>query len=142
MLGEGSGNTFKNNNFHQIRDGWSFPIRVSGGPAVAQDQTWDHNSYYYPAADTPNDIIEIDNDPGPGSIHYNLTEWQAYAGSPGANSIAGDPLMTNPGAGDFTLQAGSPCRDAGEDVGLTRDFAGVSVPQETNPAIGAYEFVP
>ena len=139
LLGDGSSNIFKNNNFHQIRAGWSFPVRVTGGHAVAQDQTWNYNSYYYPTSDTPGKIIEIDDNGG--STHYNLAEWQAYAGSPGANSISGNPLMTNPGADDFTLQAGSPCRNVGEDVGLTEDYAGVSVPQETNPAIGAYEYI-
>ncbi len=139
LLGEGSGNTFKNNNFHQIRAGWSFPVRVTGGHAVAQDQTWNYNSYYYPTADTPGDIIEIDDNGG--STHYSLAEWQAYAGNPGVNSINGDPLMTNPGGDDFTLQAGSPCRNVGDDVSLTRDYAGTPVPQEANPAIGAYEFI-
>ena len=140
LLGEGSSNIFENNNFHQIRAGWSFPVRVTGGDAVAQDQTWNYNSYYYPTADTPGDIIEIDDNGG--SDHYSFAEWQAYVGSPGANSINSDPLMTNPGVDDFTLQASSPCRNAGVDVGLIEDFAGVHVPQETNPAIGAYEYVP
>jgi hypothetical protein len=52
-----------------------------------------------------------------------------------------DPQFVNAGAGNFHLQAGSPARDAGTDVGLTEDYDGVSVPQETNPAIGAYEYV-
>ena len=42
---------------------------------------------------------------------------------------------------DFHLQSDSPCRNAGVDVGLTEDYDGVSVPQETNPCIGAFEFL-
>lgn len=57
------------------------------------------------------------------------------------NSKAGNPLWTNPGSDDFTLQSGSPCRNSGTDVSLTIDYYGVSVPQETNPAIGAAEYV-
>ena len=57
------------------------------------------------------------------------------------NGLGEDPLMTDPANGDFTLQAGSPCRNVGTDVSLTRDYKGVSVPQETSPAIGAYAFV-
>ncbi len=57
----------------------------------------------------------------------------------GAQSITSDPLFTNPGAGDFTLQAGSPCTNAGVDVGLTSDYAGNAV--GSPPDIGAYEKV-
>jgi parallel beta-helix repeat protein len=33
------------------------------------------------------------------------------------HSIGSDPLFTNPGAGDFSLQSGSPCRNAGSNLG-------------------------
>lgn len=44
--------------------------------------------------------------------------------------------------GDIDLRHtnSSPCRDAGEDLGLLEDIVGLSVPQETNPTIGAYEW--
>lgn len=58
-----------------------------------------------------------------------------------ANNISADPKFVNPGSDDFHLQSDSPCRNAGVDVSLTPDFDGVTVPQETNPAIGAFEFV-
>lgn len=51
----------------------------------------------------------------------------------GAGDISGDPLFTNEGADDFTLQAGSPCRDAGADVGLPY--------QGTDPDMGAFEYI-
>ena len=38
-----------------------------------------------------------------------------------ANSINEDPLLTNPGAGDFTLKSGSPAIDTGTDLGATYD---------------------
>lgn len=58
-----------------------------------------------------------------------------------ANGLHENPLMVDPANQDFTLQSGSPCRNAGADVGLLLDFARITVPQETNPAIGAYEYV-
>jgi len=75
--------------------------------------------------------------------------WQRTA------SIDGDPLFVNPQAGDFRLQAGSPCIDAGIDVGLSADFLGNPprdaplVPNSGDPGstgkdyidIGAYEYV-
>jgi hypothetical protein len=52
---------------------------------------------------------------------------------------ATDPLFDNPGSNIFTLQAASPCIDEGLSVGLTRDYAGTSVPQGDAPDIGAYD---
>lgn len=45
------------------------------------------------------------------------------------------------GSIDLSHGDDSPCRDVGVDVGLTEDILGTSVPQETNPTIGAYEWV-
>jgi hypothetical protein len=60
----------------------------------------------------------------------------------GSNDLGStDPLYTNPGSADFTLQSGSPCIEAGVDVGLTQDYAGDAVPQGSVPDIGAYEWV-
>lgn len=44
------------------------------------------------------------------------------------------------GAIDLGHKDDSPCRDAGEDLGLTEDILGNEVPQETYPSIGAYEW--
>lgn len=57
-----------------------------------------------------------------------------------SHSMWADPVFVTPGS-DFHLQSGSPCRDAGLDVSLTVDLDGVAIPQETNPAIGAFEYV-
>lgn len=59
----------------------------------------------------------------------------------GPHSISSNPLFTNAANRDFTLQSGSPCINAGVDVGLTRDYAGnpVPVPIGSAPDIGAYE---
>jgi hypothetical protein len=74
-------------------------------------------------------------------IYYNGSSrtwsyWQNTAGFDG-NGMNSDPSMTDPGNDDFTLQVGSPCIDAGTDVGLTEDYAGNSV--GASPDIGAYE---
>lgn len=63
--------------------------------------------------------------------------WETASGETG--SVWADPLYVTNGS-DYHLQAGSPCRNVGADLSLTVDYDGVSVPQETNPAIGAYEY--
>lgn len=76
---------------------------------------------------------------GGGVIVVLLATWNATAGV--GTDLEGDPLFVNPGADNFHLQAGSPARNDGVDVGLFLDYDNVSIPQETNPAIGAYEYI-
>lgn len=56
-------------------------------------------------------------------------------------NFTGNPLFTNPGANDFTLQAGSPCIDTGTTIAsVTNDFLGSSRPFNVIYDIGAYEY--
>jgi hypothetical protein len=71
----------------------------------------------------------------------SLGDWQT-ASSQDANSILDSPLFVDASGDDFHLQSGSPCIDAGTDVGLTEDYAGNSVPKGDWPDIGAYESEP
>ena len=50
-----------------------------------------------------------------------------------SGNIGSDPLL----AGDFTLRSGSPCIQAGVNVGLTRDYLGNVVPSTSRPEVGA-----
>jgi hypothetical protein len=60
--------------------------------------------------------------------------------SKGANNPDADPLFTTPGS-DFTLQAGSPCRNTGATIAsVTDDINGIARPQELIYDMGAYEF--
>jgi len=61
------------------------------------------------------------------------THWSA--------NLISDPKVTNAAGGNFTLQANSPCVNAGTNVSLTSDFAGTVVPQGSAPDMGAYEFI-
>jgi len=73
----------------------------------------DYNSYYPDGGD----YFHFD-----GSS-YDFEDWQTNS-SQDANSLITDPHMIDPANGDFTLQFGSPCIDAGVDVGLTEDYVG------------------
>ena len=59
-----------------------------------------------------------------------------------ANNIETDPVFVGGSPYNYHLQAGSPCINAGIDVGLTTDYDGnlVPYPTGTNPDIGAYEY--
>ena len=49
---------------------------------------------------------------------------QATSGAQAAfKTVAADPSFTNAAGGDFTLQAGFPCIDAGADLGTTYQMA-------------------
>ena len=67
----------------------------------------------------------------------NLATWNGQAGV--GTDIQADPLFVSAGT-DFRIRAGSPARDAGTDVGLTSDYIGTTVPQNTTQDIGAYEY--
>lgn len=73
---------------------------------------------------------------------YQRSQFSAFATSESGliGSICANPLFAQAGGGDLHLQAGSPLLGKGRSLGLTRDFAGNSVPA-TNPDLGAYQFV-
>ncbi|MCH7902870.1 hypothetical protein IIC68_03895, partial [archaeon] len=58
------------------------------------------------------------------------------------NGVSSDPLFTDPGNSDYTLQSGSPAIDAGVNLSAfigNLDIIGVSRPQVGAWDIGAYE---
>jgi len=63
------------------------------------------------------------------------TEWNKEP-----KSIVADPRWVDPEKRDFHLTSGSPCVDAGVEVGVKEDFDRVPIPQGAAPDIGAYEF--
>jgi len=91
--------------------------------------TLDYNCYY-PNGD---DLFRWDN------TYYDTFSAYQTASGQDSHSINSDPLFVDAANGDFRLQSGSPCINAGTDVGLTQDYEGNSVPQGSNPDIGAYE---
>ena len=86
--------------------------------------------------------IDQNHQGDPGQADYNLY-WGDGAG-PDVNGIIGDPMFTNPGAGDFTVQLGSPAIDAGDPASSSDSSGAVdfrAVPRFVNGRIdiGAYE---
>lgn len=73
-----------------------------------------------------------------GSAYTTFADWKT-ASSQDAHSLNSDPLFTNPGSSDFTLQVTSPARLVGVDLGLTADITGRLV--SPNPDMGAYQSI-
>lgn len=75
-----------------------------------------------------------------GSLVYKST-YGAYEGAYGSltYSMTMEPLLVDPINADFTIKIASPAVNSGEDVGLTRDFAGSSIRNTQKPNIGAFE---
>ena len=121
---EPSGNLFKNNIIHTSDD---YFVDVASG--FFPSNTCDYNCYY----DT-----NLNNKWVYEGNRDTLAAWQS-ASSQGANSLNADPQLVNP-TSDFHLGPTSTCIEAGVDVGLTEDYDGTAVPQDTYPEIGAEEY--
>jgi hypothetical protein len=66
------------------------------------------------------------------SVSYSDIQGMPY----GSGCIVADPLFVNPASNDLHLQAGSPCIDAGNDLGIVIDAAdldGDGIPNEAVP---------
>ena len=115
---------FKNNTISGFED---YAIQLSAAP-TSLDSNYNH---LYSAVATNYGRI--------GAADFaTFVDWQGTGYD--INSVTAAPQFVGAPA-DLHLGAGSPCRNAGEDVSLTQDYDGVSIPQEANPAIGAYEYV-
>lgn len=80
---------------------------------------------------------------GRTSIDHNAFQQNAASDTLGAHAlIVTNPCLIGASASDFHLRAGSPCIDAGTNVGLLRDLDGNTIPQGDAPDVGAYEYVP
>jgi hypothetical protein len=68
--------------------------------------------------------------------------YSSSGGGTQSNNFTGNPQFVNISTRDYHLQAGSPCIDAGANLGYTLDYDGMAVPQGGAPDIGAFEYVP
>ena len=85
-------------------------------------------------------VCYVDDQTGGDGPGFTEAEWSSYKTESGfdANSpTPSDPLMTDPGNDDFTLNPHSLCVNAGTAVGLTQDYLGLKIRHA--PDIGAYE---
>ena len=115
--------TANNNVFHDVR------THIQGGNLSLRNNIFNFTETGDVAINlTPPSVLDESN---------NLYS----SGSGGNNSVIGDPMFVNPAADDFHLQNGSPCYDAGLDVGLTVDLDSIPVPQGIVPEIGTYELL-
>lgn len=114
-----------------ITQGHEFEIYVNAASLPGLTLTCDYNCFYDSLG---GDAFHYDG------TDYDWADWKTQSGGDG-NSLNENPLMVDPASQDFHLQIGSPCRNVGADVSLTEDYDLVSVPQETNPAMGAFEYV-
>jgi len=73
-----------------------------------------------------------------GWQYMTLQQWRQETGRD-VHSLCADPQFVSVAGRDFRLQTGSPCVDAGVDVGLEADFDGQPVPQGAAPEMGAFE---
>jgi hypothetical protein len=74
------------------------------------------------------------------NLWNNTINWNNL--DPGEGAISENPIFVNESGGDYHLQKGSPCIDAGTDVGVYVDMEGDVRPFGAGFDMGADEFVP
>jgi chitodextrinase len=70
---------------------------------------------------------------------YNLYYPTPASGIETHSKYGQDPKLNAPASGDFRLQTGSPCINAGTNLGYLKDIAGTII--NGNPDLGAYEYI-
>ena len=126
--------TFAYNTFYLAGGG---PILDCSNSAWPPGVTFTNNIFYAPT--TPNDAIT--------GIYCKLDHNVAFPqvdAIPQSNTIAQDPKLSDPAAGNFHLKAGSPAIDAALEspTDPTVDFDGTTRPQGAARDIGAFEYKP
>jgi uncharacterized protein YfaP (DUF2135 family) len=125
---------------------WSSTLSLKNA-TVAQNRAaqWpDGIHFHLSQGDIRNSILWDETPLGASAFSALLISHSDVRGGwPGSGNIAADPLFTNAAGGDYQLQAGSPCIDAGAD----RQSSGRDLTQRTRPIgnrldMGAYEFYP
>jgi len=135
---ESTGNVFYNN------VGYAATIYNAEVAAGAAASTWKNNILHtapygmYIASDAVAPTEE-------NNCFYNHSTTDKYLvdtgnQTPHATDILADPKMVNPADNKYKLRKGSPCINAGVDVGLTKDYDKRPVPHNGTPDIGAYEY--
>jgi PKD repeat protein len=136
---------------------WCAGIEIGGGTTSTNVTVKNNiamnlaNVCFYVADET--NVIACDNNcwyqgAGAGTTYaningtsYNSGGFAAYKSATGwdAHGKWEDPKFVNASGEDFHLQSSSPNIDAGQNLGLTRDFYGNSVPSGASADIGAHE---
>jgi hypothetical protein len=103
-------------------------------------QPWEHVSWdrniYYPIRDEAEKFYTVLTGNCTFSEYRRMLGWDMNSLTEDPRFAADAPIQPE----DFRLQRGSPAIDAGQDVGITRDFAGNAVPWGPAPDIGAHEY--
>lgn len=132
-----TGMTIKNNLIHQdlavVGEG-KMPVRLAGdGTLLAAQNTWDNNIYCYTGA-ASGYVFNCQ-----AVANKTLAGWQAFDGSPDANSLTDEPVFVTEFT-DLHIQTTSPAKGAGDaTVGVLTDYDGVV--RGVAVDIGCFEYV-
>lgn len=125
----------------KARDPWKFSVMgFPDAPPPSNEFILRNNIFYvdyiWQVADikTP-DFIHDHN------LYYLLDHTDHRAGfALGLGELVSDPWFVNVQESDLHLQAGSPARNAGVDLGYSLDFENKPVPAGVAPDMGAFEY--
>jgi parallel beta-helix repeat protein len=85
-----------------------------------------------------NTSVNVSRDVSDGFLTW--ANWKSYGFDAHGHNL--DPIFVDKDGRNFRVNSSSPAVNVGTSVGLTYDFAGTSLPQDSGYDIGAYEFIP
>lgn len=127
---------------------WSIQSNGNQGKGIqafgSTSGTYDNNTISLCA--TGLNLVDSANAKVRNNISYNNTTNYEKSGDTGTtettNLIGIDPKFVSSATFNFQLLTTSPAINTGTALGYTTDILGIAVPQQANPCIGCYEFVP
>ncbi len=125
--------TAKNNIFASTQ--YSFPntyVRFMDGASPASSGSHFDYNVYWRRDDNSSSLWYA------GGANRSFAAWQSSGQD--THGQWADPRFNSLSGSDFHLLSTSPCRDAGTNVGVLRDYEGTPIPQGIAPDVGAMEY--
>lgn len=101
-----------------VNNGWSGVMVHGANPTIKNNVVFESGYGINVNAGTASPHISYNNVYGNSRDYWDQSAKTAYTPSPATGNISADPLFVDAASGDYHLQPGSPCIDAGDNSAI------------------------